>query len=53
MKKMRIFKVTTPEGVDFVVVNKEEDLLRFVNCFNPLSVYATEVAFYDLREQND
>ena len=48
---MRLFKVTTPEGVDFVLVNNEEEVLGFVKPFNPLAVYITEVAFYDLRKQ--
>lgn len=48
---MRLFKVTTPEGVDFVLVNSERELLKFMDGFNPLAVYATEVVFYDLREE--
>lgn len=50
---MRLFKVTTPEGVDFVLVNNEDEVLKFVKPFNPLSVYITEMAFYDLREEGN
>lgn len=47
---MRLFKVTTPEGVDLVLVNNEDEVLKFVNGYNPLAVYITEISFYDLRE---
>lgn len=47
---MRLFKVTTAEGCFFAVVNTEADLNELVGCFNPLSVYATEIAFIDARK---
>ena len=50
---MKLLKVTTPEGISYVVVNNEEELNAFVKgCgYNPLAVYVTEIMYYDLRSQ--